>query len=138
MNKRQEKKYRLSTDIEEELRRLLRPETDSRPVPITLRFGFPKVKDEQSAYKVETLPDSLRNRLVTLIEMSREIRYEATYQPHEYRELHEGYTAIEKWPIVEVWIGNHPLPYGGNLWLPLLFHYLVEEPNPFTVHRDEE
>ena len=132
------KKYRLPPDVEQELKRLLRPETDTRPVSVTLRFGYPFNPDETPPYSIESLPEQLKVRLDPPVEKSREIHYQATYRPEEYRALHEAYAAVADWPLLEVLIDHHRVPYSGNLWLPLLFFYLAEDQNPFHERVETE
>lgn len=124
-----EKKYRLTEDIENEIRRLLKPETDTRPVSIHLRFGYQKTDDEASS--APEIPEALKGLARLVHEDSRQVIYEIIYYPKDYLALQDAYQSVESWPIVEVRIGGHVLPYSGNLWLPLLFFYHAEPINPF-------
>ncbi len=129
------KKYRLTPDIEAEIQRLLRPDTDRRPVPITLRFGFHKTDEDKD--DSPEIPPVLQNRIRSTFEDSRRMIYEADFMPSEYRELHNAYHQVASWPIVEIRIAGYRIPYSGNLWLPLLYFYLAEPENPFTTNNNQ-
>ena len=130
------KKYRLTPEIETEIQRLLRPDTDRRPVPITLRFGFLKTDEDQN--NSPEIPPILQNRIRSTFENSRQMIYEADFMPHEYRELHDAYHQVESWPIVEIRVNGYRIPYSGNLWLPLLYFYLAEPENPFAPENNPD
>ncbi len=120
------KTYRLSPEIEREIQRLLRPETDTTPPQITIVFGYPLPAEDESEPQQWEVPEVLRQHIRKQQVFSRMQTYWADFTIDEIDVLLEAYRAIEHWPRKEIWIGGYPLPYAANLWMPLLFFYLVE------------
>jgi|GEM_PF-2215398 len=92
------KTYRLSPEVEEEIQRLLRPETDRRPVRVTLVFGHPLPSDEEAPNASWEVPAVLRDRIVRTVTTSRFRTYWADFDMNEVRDLQAAYEAIEPGP----------------------------------------
>ncbi len=53
------------------------------------------------------------------------IRHSATYTPDEVEELFALFSLVHDWPETEVLVNHKQLPYGHQLWLPLMWFYRV-------------
>ncbi|MBM3296421.1 MAG: hypothetical protein FJY83_02355 [Candidatus Aminicenantes bacterium] len=52
-------------------------------------------------------------------------RHQATYTPDEVDELFELFSLVHSWPETEVLVNHKRLPYGHQLWLPLMWFYRI-------------
>jgi hypothetical protein len=52
-------------------------------------------------------------------------RHQATYTPDEVEDLFALFSLVHEWPETEVLVNHKPLPYGHQLWLPLMWFYRV-------------
>jgi hypothetical protein len=53
------------------------------------------------------------------------LRHSATYTPDEVDDLFELFQVVHEWDGTEVLINHKPLPYGHQLWLPLMWFYRI-------------
>lgn len=53
------------------------------------------------------------------------IRHSAVYTPAEVEDLFELFNLIHEWETTEVLVNHKPLPYGHQLWLPLMWFYRI-------------
>jgi hypothetical protein len=52
-------------------------------------------------------------------------RHAATYTPDEVDDLFELFQIVHDWDDTEVLINHKRLPYGHQLWLPLMWFYRI-------------
>lgn len=53
------------------------------------------------------------------------LRHSATYTPDEVDDLFELFQVVHEWDGTEVLVNHKPLPYGHQLWLPLMWFYRI-------------
>ncbi len=117
-----EKKYTLPPELEKEIKKLLRPETDDSPVMIELWFGKPIQEDEP----LPSPPEDLKHHIKKERRTSREAWFCAVFPASDVHLIHSTYEKISSWPLREVRLNGYRLPFMESLWLPLLFFYLAE------------
>lgn len=54
------------------------------------------------------------------------IRHQATYTPDEVDDLFALFNLVHAWPETEVLVNHKRLPYGHQLWLPLMWFYRIQ------------
>ncbi len=105
----------------EKLGSILQPSTKAKNFKITIIFG----------HKVSTSYDKavdLAKRNPTYREEgSREwIRHSATYSPAEVEELFLLFNLVHEWENTEVLVNHKRIPYGHQLWLPLMWFHRIK------------
>jgi hypothetical protein len=107
--------------IEEKLADILYPSTKAREFKITLVFGHKMTPDYEKAV------DLARRNPTYKEEGSGEwIRHSATYTPAEVEELFTLFNLVHEWESTEVLVNHKKIPYGHQLWLPLMWFYRVK------------
>jgi len=53
------------------------------------------------------------------------VRHMATYTPDEVDDLFALFSLVHDWPETEVLVNHKRLPYGHQLWLPLMWFYRI-------------
>jgi hypothetical protein len=53
-------------------------------------------------------------------------RHSSTYTPAEVDDLFELFNLIHEWDNVEVLVNHKKIPYGHQLWLPLMWFYRIK------------
>jgi len=51
------------------------------------------------------------------------IRHSAVYTPAEVDDLFDLFNLVHEWEGTEILVNHKPLPYGHQLWLPLMWFY---------------
>ena len=107
--------------MEEKLDSILHPTTQGKSFKITLIFGHKtspnykkavKLAKKNSAYKEEGSGEG--------------IHHSATYIPAEVDELFELFNLVHEWDNVEILVNHKRIPYGRQLWLPLMWFYRIK------------
>jgi len=107
--------------IEEKLADILYPGTKAREFQITLVFGPKMTPDYEKAV------DLAKRNPTYKVEGSGEwIRHSATYTPAEVEELFTLFNLVHDWETTEVLVNHKKIPYGHQLWLPLMWFYRVK------------
>lgn len=53
------------------------------------------------------------------------LRHAATFTPAEVDDLYELFQLVHAWDTTEILVNHKPLPYGHQLWLPLMWFYRI-------------
>lgn len=117
-----DKKRRDKDDvIDEKLESILRPNTQAKKFKITLEFGY-KISPE---YK-KAVGLAQKNPTYKKEGSGEWVRHSTTYTPDEVDDLFDLFNLIHNWEKVEVLVNHKRIPYGQQLWLPLMWFYRVK------------
>jgi hypothetical protein len=108
-------------DQEDKLAEILYPSTRAKTFKITLVFG---TKISQTYKKAVEL--AKKNPTYKEDGSGGWIRHSATYTPDEVDDLFELFTLIHDWEDTEVLVNHKKIPYGHQLWLPLMWFYRIK------------
>jgi hypothetical protein len=107
--------------VEEKLADILYPSTKAKEFKITLAFGYKMTPDYEKAV------DLARRNPTYKEEGSGEwVRHSSTYTPAEVEELFTLFNLVHEWESTEVLVNHKKIPYGHQLWLPLMWFYRVK------------
>jgi len=107
--------------VEEKLADILYPATKAKEFKITLVFGYKMTPDYERAVDLARRNPTYRE------EGSGEwVRHSATYTPDEVEELFNLFNLVHEWERTEVLVNHKKIPYGHQLWLPLMWFYRVK------------
>ncbi len=110
------------TATEDKLADILQPSTVAREFKITLVFGYKM----SPAYKKAV--DLARRSPAYVEEGEGEfIRHSVTFTTAEVDHLFELFQLVHDWDTTEVLVNHKPLPYGHQLWLPLMWFYRIRQ-----------
>lgn len=122
--KKQEKKVKKKKDnveTEEKLAEILYPSTEAKVFKITLVFGHKLSPDYKKAMAMAKKNPTYKE------EGSGEfIRHSATYTPDEVDDLFELFNLTHDWEDTEILVNHKKIPYGHQLWLPLMWFYRIK------------
>ncbi len=106
---------------EEKLDSILHPSTHAKELKITIEFGYKTSPNYEKAV-------DLARRTPTYREEGSEdwIRHSATYTPDDVEELFTLFNLVHKWEKTEILVNHKKLPYGHQLWLPLMWFYRIK------------
>ena len=107
--------------IEEKLESIFHPSTQAKKFKITLEFGYKISPDYKKAVEHAKKNPTYREE-----GSSEWVRHSATYTPDEVDDLFELYNLVHKWEKTEVLVNHKRIPYGQQLWLPLMWFYRVK------------
>ena len=54
------------------------------------------------------------------------VRHSAVYTPETVEDLFELFNLVHEWETTEILINHKPIPYGHQLWLPLMWFYRIK------------
>jgi hypothetical protein len=106
---------------EEKLKSVLQPSTVAKKFKITVVFG----KKISSNYK-KAVDIARRNPTYKEEGEGDWIRHSATYTPEEVEELFELFNLVHEWDSTEILVNHKKLPYGHQLWLPLMWFHRIK------------
>jgi hypothetical protein len=106
---------------EEKLTDILRPSTQAAQFKITLVFGHKISPDYKKAVDL-----ARRNPTYTEEGSGEWVRHAATYTPDEVEELFDLFNLVHDWESTEVLVNHKSIPYGHQLWLPLMWFYRIK------------
>lgn len=116
-----EKKQEKFDEMHEKLDSILHPSTQAKAFKITLEFGYKMTPDYEKAVALAKKNPAYKE------EGSGEwMRHSATYTPDEVDDLFELFNLIHDWEGTEVLVNYKRIPYGHQLWLPLMWFYRVK------------
>ena len=116
-----ERKKGRDDEIDEKLEAILHPSTQAKTFKITLEFGYKMTPDYEEAVELAKKSSTYKE------EGSGEwIRHSATYTPDEVDDLFELFNLIHDWEKTEVLVNHKRIPYGHQLWLPLMWFYRIK------------
>jgi hypothetical protein len=101
---------------EEKLQSILQPSTTAKEFKVTIRFGYKLSPGYQKALDL-----ARRNPTYTEKGEGEWVRHSATFTPEDVEELFQLFNLVHEWEGTEVLINHKPIPYGHQLWLPLMW-----------------
>ncbi len=104
----------------DKLEEILYPSDQAKAFKITLVFPFKMNPNFDKAVALASQSPTYRTE-----GEGEFIRHQATYTPDEVEELFSLFTLVYDWPETEVLVNHKRLPYGHQLWLPLMWFYRV-------------
>lgn len=108
-------------DREEKLAEILYPSTQAKTFKITLVFGYKVTPTYARAVELAKKNPAYKE------EGSGEwIRHSATYSPDDVDDLFDLFSLVHDWDGVEVLVNHKKIPYGHQLWLPLMWFYRIK------------
>jgi len=108
-------------EIEEKLAEILYPSTQAKSFKITLVFGYKISPNYKKAVEL-----AKKNPTYKEEESGEWIRHSATYTPSEVDDLFELFNLVHDWETTEVLVNHKKIPYGHQLWLPLMWFYRIK------------
>jgi hypothetical protein len=106
---------------QEKLADILHPSTEARSFRITIVFS-PKISPsyEKAVALARTNPTYREEG------EGEWTRHSATYTPDTVEDLFDLFNLVHDWDTTEVLVNNKKLPYGHQLWLPLMWFYRIK------------
>lgn len=108
-------------DKEEKLDDIMYPSTQAKTFKITLVFGY-KVSPTYS----QAVGLAKKNPTYSEEGSGEWIRHSATYAPDEVDDLFELFSLVHDWDNTEILINHKKIPFGHQLWLPLMWFYRIK------------
>jgi len=106
---------------DEKLKTILQPSTKAKEFKITIEFGFKSSPNYKKAVEIA------RNNPSYSEEGEGEwIRHSATYNPELVDALFDLFNLVHEWDSTEVLVNHKRIPYGHQLWLPLMWFYRIK------------
>jgi hypothetical protein len=106
---------------EEKLDSILHPNPTAKKFKITIEFGHNVASNYEKAVEL-----AKKNPHYHDTGSGEWIRHSATYVPEDVEELFELFNLVHEWEGTEILVNNKRLPYGHQLWLPLMWFYRVK------------
>jgi len=108
-------------DMEEKLAEILYPSTQAKAFKITIIFGYKISPNYRKAVELAKKNPTYKE------EGSGEwVRHSSTYTPAEVDDLFELFNLVHEWETTEVLVNHKKIPYGYQLWLPLMWFYRIK------------
>jgi len=104
----------------EKLEEILHPDDQAKAFKITLVFPHHTGPDYEKAVGL-----ARRSPTYKAEGEGEFVTHQATYTPDEVEELFELFNLVHHWPETEVLVNHKRLPYGHQLWLPLMWFYRI-------------
>ncbi|UCC41656.1 MAG: hypothetical protein JSV96_09670 [Candidatus Aminicenantes bacterium] len=115
------KERKNNKEIEEKLESILYPSTQAKSFKITLTFGHKTSPNYKKAVKL-----AKKNPAYKEEGKGEWLRHSATYTPSDVDDLFELFNLVHEWDNVEVLVNHKKIPYGHQLWLPLMWFYRIK------------
>ena len=106
--------------MEEKLEDILYPSDQAKVFKITLVFGYKMIPKYDEAVAL-----AKKNPTYNAEGGGEWIRHAATYTPAEVDDLFELFNMVHDWEGTEVLVNNKKIPYGHQLWIPLMWFYRI-------------
>jgi len=106
---------------EEKLASILHPSAKAKEFKITLVFGYKMSPDYAKAVDL-----AKRNPDYSEEGTGEWVRHSATFGPAQADDLFALYNLIHEWDKTEVLVNHKPIPYGRELWIPLMWFYRIK------------
>ena len=101
---------------EAKLEDILQPSTSAKEFKITIEFGY---KPSQTYLKAVEI--AKKNHTYTETGEDQWKRHSVTYTRENVEELFELFSLVHEWDKVDVLVNHKKIPYGHQLWLPLMW-----------------
>ena len=108
-------------EMESKLTDILYPSTQAKSFKITLVFGFKISPAYEKAVEL-----AKKNPTYKEEGNGEWVRHSATYTPQEVDDLFELFNLIHEWENAEVLVNHKKIPYGHQLWLPLMWFFRIK------------
>jgi hypothetical protein len=108
-------------DLEEKLADILYPSTKAREFKITLVFRYRLSPDYEKAVGL-----AKKNPTYKEEGDGEWTRHSATFTPSEVDDLFVLFNLVHEWEGTEVLVNHKRIPYGQQLWLPLMWFYRIK------------
>jgi len=105
---------------QEKLEDILQPSTKAKTFRITVVFG-PKMHPH---YK-KAVALAKRNPTYKEEGGGEWLRHSAVYTPEDVDDLFDLFNIVHEWDTTEILVNHKPIPYGHQLWLPLMWFYRI-------------
>lgn len=105
---------------EEKLEDILYPRTKAKSFQITLVFGYKPSPVYEKAVDLAQRHPSYKSE-----GEGEWIRHFVTFTPEEVDDLFELFNLVHDWESTEVLVNHKRIPYGHQLWLPLMWFYRI-------------
>lgn len=109
------KKVKFSPE-EAKLEDILQPSTSAKEFKITIEFGYKPSKSYLKAVEI-----AKKNPTYTETGKDEWIRHSVTYTQGDVDDLFELFNLVHEWDKVDVLVNHKKIPYGHQLWLPLMW-----------------
>jgi hypothetical protein len=106
--------------MKEKLEDILYPSTEAKSFRVTIVFGY-KMSDGYK--KAVTL--AKKNPTYKEEGEGEWVRHSVIFTPSEVDDLFELFNIVKEWETTEVLINHKRIPYGHQLWLPLMWFYRI-------------
>jgi len=107
--------------VQQKLEDILYPDTEAKSFRITIVFGHKMSPDYEKAVAL-----AKRNPTYKEEGSGEWIRHSAVYTPAEVEDLFELFNLVHDWDTTEVLVNHKNIPYGHQLWLPLMWFYRIK------------
>ncbi|MBM3295346.1 MAG: hypothetical protein FJY82_12615 [Candidatus Aminicenantes bacterium] len=105
---------------QEKLEDILQPSTKAKSFRITVVFG----RKAHPNYK-KAVALAKRNPTYGEEGDGEWIRHSAVYTPEDVDDLFDLFNLVHEWDTTEILVNHKPIPYGHQLWLPLMWFYRI-------------
>jgi hypothetical protein len=105
---------------QEKLEDILQPSTKAKTFRITVVFGTKMHPNYKKAVAL-----AKRNPTYKEEGDGEWVRHSAVYTPEDVDDLFDLFNLVHEWDTTEILVNHKRLPYGHQLWLPLMWFYRV-------------
>lgn len=116
-----DKENNSDTEMKEKLDSILHPSSQAKSFKITLIFGHKISPDYEKAVELAKKSPTYKEE-----GSSENLRHSVTYTPSEVDDLFQLFNLIHEWEDMDVLVNHKKIPYGHELWLPLMWFYRVK------------
>jgi len=106
---------------EAKLDSILYPRNQAKEFKIALEFGYKISPNYEKAVDL-----AKRNPTYQEEGEGEWVRHSATYTPEDVDDLFELFNLVHDWENADVLINHKRIPYGHQLWLPLMWFYRIK------------
>jgi len=106
---------------QEKLEDILFPSSKAKSFRITVVFGYKMSADYNKAVAL-----AKKNPTYKEEGDGKWIRHSAVYTPSEVDDLFDLFNIINDWESTEILVNHKKIPYGHQLWLPLMWFYRIK------------
>ena len=106
---------------EAKLDSILQPRTTAKEFTITLEFGRRLSPSYEQAVELARRSPTYREE-----GEGEWVRHAATFTPDDVEELFELFNLVHDWENTEVLVNHKKIPYGHQLWLPLMWFHRIK------------
>jgi hypothetical protein len=106
---------------QEKLEDILFPSTKAKSFRITVVFGYKMSDDYNKAVAL-----AKKNPTYKEEGDGEWIRHSAVYTPSEVDDLFDLFNIVNDWESTEILVNHKKIPYGHQLWLPLMWFYRIK------------